>query len=255
MTSLNIAIIGYGKMGKEIETTALESGHTVKSIIDPKLEKKDNKYNKIDKESLKDVDVCIDFTIPKVALNNIKKIAEHKKNIIIGTTGWYNQLDEAKKIIEKNNIGLLYAPNFSIGVNLFFKIIKNASKAFNKFDNYDPFILELHHKQKLDSPSGTAKKLGEIIIKNIDRKTTAQYDKLDRKINPEELHITSVRVGSIPGTHNVGFDSQADTIELKHTARGRKGFAQGAVIAAKWINNKKGIFTIDDMMKSIIGGN
>ena len=254
MTSLNIAIIGYGKMGKEIETSTIESGHNVKSIIDPKVKKTGKYFNKIDEESLKGVDVCIDFTMPKVALDNIKKIAKHKKNIIIGTTGWYDQLDEAKKIVENNNIGLLYAPNFSIGVNLFFKIIENASKAFNKFDTYDPFVIELHHNQKLDSPSGTAKKLGEIIIKNTDRKTIAQNDKLDRKINPEELHIASVRTGSIPGTHTVGFDSQADTIELKHTARGRKGFAQGAVVAAKWIQNKKGTYTIEHMMKSIIGG-
>ncbi|MCK4555803.1 MAG: 4-hydroxy-tetrahydrodipicolinate reductase, partial [Candidatus Aenigmarchaeota archaeon] len=251
MTS-KIAIIGYGKMGCEIEKAAKDRNIAVQAIIDPAQEKRGKFFTEISAESMKDVDVCIDFTAPAVVMENVKKIAEYKKNIVIGTTGWYDKIGEVREIAEKNNVGIIYAPNFSIGVNLFFRVIENASKLFNRFAEYDPFVYELHHNQKLDSPSGTGKKLGEIVLQNINRKSKAEYGMLDRKIEPGELHVASVRAGSIPGTHVVGFDSKADTIELKHTARGRAGFAVGAVSAAEWIADKKGFYSMDDMMKNIL---
>ncbi len=255
MPLLNIAIIGYGKMGREIEKTALEKGHSVKAIIDPCIKKEGIRFSEINKESLAGVDVCIDFTQPATAVENIKKAAGLKKPIVVGTTGWHDRLEEARKAVEENNTALLYSPNFSIGVNIFFKIVEDAARQINNFDSYDTFIVEFHHSQKLDSPSGTARRLGEIIIGSTDKKTTAMYDRPERKIRPEDLHVTSVRAGTISGTHTVGFDSSADTIELKHTAKSRVGFAQGAVAAAEWIAEKKGIFTLDDMVKNITGGN
>ena len=248
---MNIAIIGYGKMGHEIEKAAKARGITVKSIID----KSENNaaYKEINEQSMRDVDVCIDFTNPDAVLDNIKKILKFRKNIVVGTTGWHDKIAEAKNIVKNSKTGLIYASNFSIGVNVFLKIIEDAAKIINKIDAYDIYGYEMHHNNKIDSPSGTAKTIGEILIENIKRKNKLLFEKIDRKIEPNELHFASVRAGSIPGTHVVGFDSSADTIELKHVARNREGFALGAVMAAQWIQNKKGFYDINDMMKSILG--
>lgn len=235
---MNIAIVGYGKMGHEIERAAKLKGAYVQSIIDPKDSGATHKS--VDEESMKNVDVCIDFTKPDAVIENIRKISKFGKNIAVGTTGWHNSLEEAREIVMKNNTGLVYASNFSIGVNVFFRIIENAAKIMNNLDDYDVFGYELHHNKKLDSPSGTAKSIENILISNIKRK--------------KEVPFASVRAGSIPGTHVVGFDSSADTIELKHTARNREGFAIGAIMAAEWINGKKGFYNVDDMVKEIIGG-
>ncbi len=237
LVKMNIAIIGYGKMGHEIEKIARAKGMHIISIIDPNSSSAN--YRDIDEESLHNVDVCIDFTEPSAVIENIKKISKLGKNIVVGTTGWYNHLEEAKKIVNQNNVGFIYASNFSIGVNIFFKIIENAAKIINSIDAYDVFGYELHHSKKLDVPSGTAKTIEQILVKNINRK--------------KEVPFAAVRSGTIPGTHVVGFDSAADTIELKHTARNREGFALGAVMAAEWINGKKGFYEINDMMKEIIG--
>ncbi|MBI2653849.1 4-hydroxy-tetrahydrodipicolinate reductase [Candidatus Woesearchaeota archaeon] len=249
---MNIAIVGYGRMGHEIEKIAKAKGIDVVSIIDPNAS--DATHREINEDSMQDVDVCIDFTTPNSVIDSIQKISKFRKNIVVGTTGWYDKLEEARKIVNQSNIGLIYASNFSIGVNVFFKIVENAAKIINNIEDYDVYGYELHHNKKIDSPSGTAKTLAEILIKNIKRKSKLEYGKIDRKIEPDELHFASVRAGSIPGTHIVGFDSSADTIELKHVARNREGFALGAVMAAQWINGKKGFYDINDMMKSIIGG-
>jgi 4-hydroxy-tetrahydrodipicolinate reductase len=244
---VRIGVIGYGKMGQLIEQIALEQGHEVNAIIDPL------KGTVISKESLKDVDVCIDFSLPQTAISNIEKLAKLGKNIVVGTTGWYNEMGAVKKIVTENNIGLIWSGNFSLGVNALFKIIKNSSKIFNKLENYDIMVHEFHHKNKADSPSGTAKMIAQRIIENVDRKDTIITNDLQRKIKENELHVSSTRGGSIPGTHLVLFDSDEDTIELKHTARSRVGFAVGAIKAAEFLNGKKGFFSIDDLMKDIFG--
>ncbi|MFC1691411.1 4-hydroxy-tetrahydrodipicolinate reductase, partial [Nanoarchaeota archaeon] len=172
--------------------------------------------------------------------------------IVMGTTGWNDQMDEVKKIVEENGIGFIYGSNFSIGVNVFFKMIENAAKIMDKVDDYDVYGHEFHHNQKLDSPSGTAKSMANILLDNMSRKNTLVTDVVNRKIEPNELHFSSTRVGNIPGTHSIGFDSTADTIELKHTARNRSGFALGAVMAAEWIQNKKGFFSVEDMMNDVL---
>ena len=236
---MNIAIVGYGKMGHEIEKIAIARGINVVSVIDPN--EKNAGFREINEESMKNVDLCIDFTAPNAVIDNIRKISKFGKNIVIGTTGWNDRLDEAKTVVEQSKIGLIYASNISIGVNVFFKIIENAAKIMNNLKDYDVFGYELHHSKKLDSPSGTAKTIEQILVKNIQRK--------------KQVPFASVRSGSIPGTHVVGFDSSADTIELKHTARNREGFALGAVMAAEWINGKKGFYGINDMMNGLIGGN
>ena len=234
---MKIAIVGYGKMGKEIEKIAIARGIDV-TRIDPSDKNAD--FTEINEKSMKEVDVCIDFTRPDAVIGNLRKISKFGKNVAIGTTGWGDKLEEAEKIVRQNNIGLIHASNFSIGVNVFFRIVENAAKIMNKFNDYDVYGYELHHSKKLDSPSGTAKAIEKILAQNIRRK--------------KEINFTSVRSGNIPGTHAVGFDSTADTIELKHVARNREGFAAGALMAAEWIRNKKGFYSIDDMMNGLIGG-
>ena len=247
---MNIAIIGYGKMGHEIEKAAIANRINVTAIIDP--HEKGATHKVIDQNSLKDADVCIDFTSPNSVLGNIRQIAKLKKNIVVGTTGWDSSLENVRRIVKENKIGLISSSNFSIGVNIFFRLIGDAARMFDKIEDYDVYGYEIHHKGKADSPSGTAKTIGSILIKNIKRKSKLLFDRLSRKIGSDELHFASIRAGSIPGTHVVGFDSNADTIELKHTARNREGFAQGAIMAAKWINGKKGFYTFDDMMKNVL---
>ena len=249
---MNIALSGYGRMGRLIEKLSIERGHTVTAVIDPLSPSAG--YKELSEDSLSDADVVIEFSIPSAAVGNIRKIAEAGKNIVVGTTGWYSEMDTVRDITESSGIGLIWSGNFSTGVNLFFKIVRYSSSLFNLFAEYDPFIHEYHHNQKADSPSGTASMLGTIVLEEIDRKKRIVTKSLKRKIEPEELHVSSTRGGSIPGTHILSFDSPVDTIELKHTARGREGFASGAVAAAQWIKNKKGFFSIDDMMKDIIEG-
>ncbi len=248
---VNIALIGYGKMGQVIEKIVKEKGHEIKVIIDPNCEDGENEINEA---TLKDVDVCIDFTHPDCAVDNIRKMAALKKNIVVGTTGWYDQMKEVEQIVKDHDIGLIWSGNFSIGVNAFFRMIEGAAKTMNKLSDYDVFVHEFHHNQKADSPSGTAVMIGNILTDNIDRKDMVVTEELKRKIEPNELHVSSTRGGSVPGTHIVGFDSKADTIELTHTARGREGFATGAVMAAEFLNGKKGFFSINDMMDEVIGG-
>ena len=244
---MKIALIGHGKMGKEIEQLAKANEIKICSITDPSSPGATHKA--VSAGCVKDADVAIDFTQPDTVVDTIRKVAAAKTNMVIATTGWYDQLDEVRKIVEESGIGLIYSPNFSLGVNLFFEVVEEAAKRFGKLDIYDAFGYELHHNQKKDSPSGTAKTLSKILLENVEGKKKVVEEKLDRKIAPDEIHFASVRAGWIPGTHVVGFDSEADTIELKHTARSRRGFAQGALLAAEWVKGKKGFFTMQDFMK------
>ncbi|MBI3037080.1 4-hydroxy-tetrahydrodipicolinate reductase [Candidatus Woesearchaeota archaeon] len=245
---MKIALIGYGKMGKEVDRVAKLRGHTVCAIVDKTDAGATHKEIDSSGSCLKDADIVIDFTVPSAVVGNIRRVTAAKKNMVVGTTGWYDGMTEAKQLVGAAGTGFIYSSNFSVGVNVFYRVIEAAAKLINKVPEYDAFGYELHHNQKLDSPSGTAKSIAEILLKNISRKKQPQYDKLDRKINPEELHFASVRAGWIPGTHVVGFDSEADTIELKHTARSRAGFALGAVMAAEWLRGRKGFFTMNDFI-------
>ncbi len=249
---MRIVISGYGRMGRIIEKMALAKGHTVTATVDPAA--KDASAKTLSGELIENADVVIDFSIPETAVGNAEIICSAGKKLVMGTTGWYSDMERMKELSEKKGAAVIWSGNFSLGVNIFFSILKRSSEIFNSFTEYDPFIHEFHHNKKADSPSGTAVMLGNIVLDGIDRKTTIVSEELKRQINPEELHISSTRGGSIPGTHIVSFDSPVDTIELKHTARGREGFASGAVAAAEWIEDKTGFFSINDMMQDIIKG-
>ncbi len=244
---MKLALVGYGKMGKEVERVARLRGHAISAIIDQSATGATHK--EITADAIKDADVVIDFTTPAAAAENIRRVGAAKKNMVVGTTGWYDHMTEAKQVVGAAGTGFIYSSNFSVGVNAFYKIVEAAARLIDKVPEYDVFGYELHHNQKLDSPSGTAKSIAEVLLKNISRKKAVNYDKLERKPNMEEIHFASIRGGWIPGTHVVGFDSEADTIELKHTARSRSGFALGAVMAAEWLNGRKGFFTMNDFMK------
>ncbi|MDA3814661.1 MAG: 4-hydroxy-tetrahydrodipicolinate reductase [Candidatus Cloacimonetes bacterium] len=244
---LKIALIGYGQMGKLIEQLTVQNDCEIVAKIDPLL------GNEITAETLANADVCIEFSTPDAAYGNLTKLIKLGKNVVTGTTGWFNELDKIKLLVEEAGTGFVYGSNYSIGMNLFFSIVETTAKLMNQAEDYDLYGLEMHHNKKKDSPSGTAKVLSEIILKNIDRKTKAQYEKLDRRIDKSEFHFGSIRSGDIPGMHSISFDSEADTIELKHTARNRNGLALGAIRAAKWINKKTGFYNFTDNLTEIIG--
>jgi len=249
-TMTNIALIGYGKMGQMVRRFAEAKGHTITAVVDPIG---GDCERELTAEILSGAEVCIDFTCPQTAVANIQQMAALGKNMVIGTTGWYNQMDAVKRIVAEHRVGLIWSGNYSIGVNVLFRIVGSAARMLNNFPDYDVLGHEFHHKGKADSPSGTAVLLGKILIDNLDRKERLVTDKLDRKIEPDEIQFSSTRGGSIPGTHLVMFDSPADTIEIRHTARGREGFAAGAVMAAEFIHGKKGFYSIDDLMDEVIG--
>lgn len=249
---MKIAISGYGRMGHQIKDIALQQGISVNAIIDPySSDSEIPSFKTIEEADLSGVDVVIDFTIPDTVFKNVEALVEKKVNIVLGTTGWYDQMDKMKNIIG-DKVGLLWSGNFSVGVNIFYRIVRQSAKLFSKFEQYDPIALELHHKMKKDSPSGTALMITDEIQKSYNNKDKVVTERLDRQISDNEIHLASARGGYIPGTHMVYFDSPQDTIELKHTARTREGFAVGAVEAAKWIKGKKGIFHIDRMFDELL---
>jgi len=225
---MKLALLGYGKMGRMVEEAAAREGIDVVCVIDPVGGSRGE---------LGDADVCVDFTEPRVVIENVKTAAAARLSMVVGTTGWYDRIDEAREIVEQSGIGFVYGSNFSIGVNLMFKITERAAELFSHFSSHDPFIEEAHHKFKKDAPSGTALSLKRIV--------EAKYER--------ETPTCSTRAGYFPGRHVVGFDSEADTLEIVHTARSRAGFAEGALLAAKWIVGRKGFFEfsqiIDEQLK------
>jgi len=242
---IKVALIGYGKMGKEIEALCKDS--EIFEIVSISYKNKDES---LDLEGIAKADVALDFTSKDVVLKNIEEVAKLGINLVVGTTGWYENLDAVKKIVEKNQIGLIYGATFSIAANIFLKIIAFSSKLFSKFsDDYDVFGMEIHHKAKIDSPSGTSFKIAKKILENFPTKKTIQAEKLDRQIKPDELHFVSVRAGRNPGFHEVAFDSNEDGIVLSHQAYNRVGFAKGALMAAEFIKNKKGMYSFEDIIK------
>ena|SRR5437867_4794312 len=234
---MRIALLGYGKMGHEIEAAARGQGETIAEIFD---------IDRLpDADSIRDVDVCIEFSTPQSAIDNIRVALQARKDIVVGTTGWYDRLPEIRGDVTES--GLIYSSNFSLGVNIYFRIVAAAAALMENASDYDPFIHELHHRQKADSPSGTALRLAEILMNRIGRKSVLATGRADGRISPNALHVTSTRVGAVAGIHTVGFDSEADLIELTHAAKNRRGFALGALRAARWIRGKKGVYTMDDV--------
>ena len=237
---MNIALIGYGKMGKAIEDIALQRGHTIVLKIDI-----DN-ADQFTKENLDKADVAIEFTGPHSAFDNVKKLMQFGVHTVCGSTGWLDKIEEIKNDCKKNNTAFIYASNFSVGVNIFFEVNKRLASLMKGHEDYEIQLTEIHHTEKKDAPSGTAITLAEQVLENIPRKKNWVNNISD---NPEELEILSERIDPAAGTHKVKYSSGIDDIEIIHTAHTRKGFALGAVLAAEFLKGKKGIYS----MKEVLG--
>lgn len=235
---MNIAIIGYGKMGKEIEKVAIQRNHQVKLIVD-----KANESSFV-ADNLKNIDVAIEFSTPDSAFYNIIKCFEADIPVICGTTGWLDKFDELKNIVNQQNKTFLYSSNFSIGVNIFFKINEFLAKIMNNFKDYNVEIEEVHHTQKLDKPSGTAITLANQMLKNIDRKSGWTLENASDK----DIFINSVRESDVVGIHKIRYENEFDFIELQHNAKTRTALALGTIMAAEFIIGKKGMFSMNDVI-------
>jgi 4-hydroxy-tetrahydrodipicolinate reductase len=245
---MKIAILGYGKMGKIIESIALGRQHEIVLKID-----RDNAHE-LTTDHLQMADVAIEFSTPQTALTNIKACHAAGIPVVVGTTGWYEHLPEVQQWYTDNRTALMYGTNYSVGVNIFFYVNKLLAKLMNNYPYYDVQVEEIHHTQKLDSPSGTAITIAEGILQGITVKkgwvnvlNTGTPDDEPAPVPIDQLLIESYRIENIPGTHTVVYGSDVDSLEFKHTAHNRNGFALGAVLAAEWILNKKGCFPVIDM--------
>ena len=231
---MKIALLGYGKMGKVIERIALERGHEIVM----------RKSGKDTFEGLENADVAIDFSIPDAAVTNISTCLNSNMPVISGTTGWLDNYDKMVSLCEEKSGAFIYGSNFSLGVNIFFELNDHLAKIMARFDQYKVAMEEIHHTQKLDAPSGTAITLAKGIIDNSDYSSWALENAKE-----DEILIDAKRIENVPGTHTVIYNSEVDALEIKHTAHNREGFALGAVIAAEWIQDKKGVFTMKDVLE------
>jgi len=227
---MNLAIVGYGKMGRLVEQLAPDYGFTVELKLD---EFNNANFEGVTPENFRGIDVAIDFSIPSAAVENIERIAALGVNIVQGTTGWLDQMDRVKTAVEKGGIGLVWSPNYSVGVNVFFRLVSEAARLLKDEANYGAWGWEIHHSAKKDAPSGTLLKLVEEMRK-------AGYSL--------PVSVSSNRAGGHPGTHEIGFDSPADTLTLRHTARSREGFARGALKAGQWVVGKQGFFEFSEVL-------
>lgn len=235
---MKCAIIGYGKMGREIERILVERGHSVEFIID------EANASELTAENIKKVDVAFEFTTPDTAPNNLKTILEAGGRVVCGTTGWLARLGEMERLAERGG-ALFYASNFSIGVNMMFRLNRRMAELMNPYSQYDVRIEETHHMWKKDAPSGTAITLAEAIIEKLDRKTSWVNNTPN---TPEELEIESFREGMVPGIHTITYTSPDDFIELKHSITNRRALAMGAVLAGEYLADKRGVHTMDNLL-------
>lgn len=236
---MKIAIIGYGKMGKEIEKVALERNHTITHVFSENAPFTETKEI--------DADVAIEFTAPHLAVSHMEQCLKLNLPVVVGTTGWASSLSSIEKATAKLNGSILYASNFSLGVHLFFEMTKKLSKLMDPYD-YHPTITETHHTEKLDQPSGTAITTAEHILQEVKSLNKWELNNSTYKIDSDKLPIISKRIENVPGTHEVSFTSDIDELTLTHKANNRKGFALGAVVAAEWLLDKKGLFTMSDVL-------
>ena len=233
---MRIALIGYGAMGRLVGALAVEKGHEIALTIDI-----DDAARSVDElaSAVRGCDVAIDFSIADAVPKNAEACAGAKVPLVVGTTGWQSQVNDVRRVVAEHDGALIYGANFSVGVQLYYRIAARAAELFRGVESYDPFIEEAHHKRKRDAPSGTAVQVQKIVSENLDR----------------EVPVASTRAGYIPGTHRLGFDSAADQITLTHTARSREGFAAGALMAAQWIVGHKGVFEFSEVFDEIISQN
>ena len=237
---MKVAIIGYGKMGHEIEQVLLQRGHSVALIID-----QENAHD-LCAEKLAEVDVAIEFTTPTTAYSNLRTCIECGTPVVSGTTGWHEQLAELQELCRERGSSMIWSSNYSLGVNITFRLNRYLAELMNRFEGYNVAIEEIHHTQKKDAPSGTAISLANDILERVERKQRWVNEPTEEA---DAIAITSLREGAVPGTHTVTYESADDKIEIKHTLFSRRALALGAVVAAEFVATRKGVFTIDDLFE------
>ena len=254
---MKIAIAGYGKMGKMVHLLAKGMDNVeVTNIIDPAAGNAEVTAERVTADSIRDADAVIDFSSSQAVMENIRVYARCSATAVIGTTGWLDHLDEVKKLIGGTDARILYSGNFSLGVTLFLMLVQEASRLISNIPSYDVAISEIHHSEKADSPSGTALMAAEKVLSRLERKNEILTGNSEGKIRDNQLQITSMRVGHVPGVHALTIDGPADTITIQHSARNREGFASGALQAALWLMKQdKGLYSMDDFAASLTGGN
>ena len=242
---IKLLIVGFGKMGKIVAENADFINAEVVAICDPNIPEYNIPFSELD---FNNIDVAIEFTQPECGFDNIRELLKYKIPVVTGTTGWFHRIDELKNLYNPKEYTLIYGANFSVGMNLFYEILNNASKLIDQTNLYDFFGYEAHHRFKADSPSGTAKVLSDILLKNSSQKENVIYDLNNKPLLPNEFSFSSIRAGNIVGYHEIGFDSDFDEIKIIHNAKNRKGFALGALMAAKYALENKGFKDFKDVI-------
>lgn len=246
---MKLALVGTGQMGQAVAAVAPERGHDVRPRFDS-----DRPFLEADPSALDDVDAVVDFSRPSLAVPHLQRCCEWELPVVMGTTGWYDALDEVQAVVARHEGSVLYAPNFSIGVAVLSRALDHVTQLMDELDDYDAFVQETHHTKKVDSPSGTAHMLGEQIVAGLERKDHVEPETQHQCIDPAAVHVTSTRAGTVFGEHTVGFDSPYDQLSLCHRAKNRRGFAVGALRAAEWLVGRTGLFTLDDVLDDWLDG-
>ena len=239
---MRIALVGTGQMGTAIADVAEERGHEIVALFNSKHPLSE------DASSLNEAEVVIDFSLPKLAVSHMERYCRWKIPAVIGTTGWYDELSDVRRMADEQRASLLYAPNFSLGVAILTHALKSVLPLLEQLPEYDPYIHEVHHVKKVDSPSGTAVMLGNVLVEGLRRKERLETETQHGRIDAASLHVSSTRAGSVIGKHSVSLDSAFDEVELSHNAKSRKGFAFGAVKSAEWLPGRIGLFTLHDVL-------
>lgn len=246
---MNVILMGYGRMGREVEQILNQKGHSIVARVDPGGM---GDMTTADEESLKKADAVIEFALPEGIVKRAELYSSYGLKAVIATTGWEKQRKDVLSPFKEDSAAIMYGSNFSIGAHLFFRLSSYAASLINKVEDYDVALIEYHHNKKIDSPSGTALTAAGKILENLDRKKEILPGNPPGAIKAEQLHVASVRAGNIPGIHKVCMDSPADTIEVSHSARNRGGFALGSVLAAEWLLDRSGIFSVDEFMQDFL---
>ncbi len=246
---MKLALVGYGRMGREVERLALEQGHEVVA----RLGKGDSLSGDALSEALRGAQVAIEFSVPGAAADNLRALAEAGVDAVCGTTGWYDELASVRGAVEAAGTGLVYAPNFSLGVALFTRLVREAARRVDALEPYDVHLHEAHHRHKVDHPSGTARALADEVVRQMTRKAAWREGPPEGAPDPGTLWVSVSRAGEIPGTHVLGLEGPDDRIELRHEARSRAGFARGALEAARWIRGRRGVFSLEAFLDDRFG--
>lgn len=246
---MDVALVGTGQMGEAVAHVSEKRGHEIASRFHS-----GRPFEEASASELDDVDIAIDFSLPSLAMSHIRTYCEQELPAVMGTTGWYDERETVADLVEENQASLLYAPNFSMGVAIARRALEGVLPLLNQLDDYDPFVHEMHHTKKVDSPSGTAQMFGDLVVEGLERKDHVETETQHQRIDETAVHVTSTRAGTVYGEHTVGFDGPYDQITVGHRAKNRQGFAAGAVQSAEWLVGRQGLFTLDDMLEDWLEG-